>query len=201
MNSPLPSLYLASRSPRRAELLHTLGVDFAVVDVAVDETPLPQELAEAYVRRLAQAKAQAGRAASAERRAVLAADTTVVCADEIFGKPLDAADAERMLGLLSGRWHSVLTGVALAAAHLTVICVQTRVLFRPLSRLEIQRYWASGEPLDKAGAYGIQGLGGALVTRLEGSYSNVVGLPLAETLTLLNAAGIAHRLMKDELAA
>jgi septum formation protein len=201
MNFRLPSLYLASRSPRRSELLRTLGVDFEVLDVAVDETPLAQESAEIYVQRLARAKATAGRVASAQCCPVLAADTTVVCADEILGKPRDAADAARILGILSGRWHTVLTGVALAANQLAVICVQTRVLFRTLSQAEIECYWASGEPRDKAGAYGIQGLGGALVTRLEGSYSNVVGLPLAETLALLDAAGISHRLMKEILEA
>ena len=110
MSTSSPSLYLASRSPRRAELLRTLGVDFAVVDVVVDEAPRAQEPAEIYVQRLARAKAEAGRAVSAQRRPVLAADTTVVCADKILGKPVDAADAERILTLLSGRWHTVLTG-------------------------------------------------------------------------------------------
>lgn len=194
MNALPPSLVLASRSPRRAELLRTLGVDFVVVDVGVDETPQRGETASAYVRRLAQAKASAGRAVVGSSRPVLAADTTVVCDDEILGKPLDAADARRILSLLAGRWHRVLTGVVLAGKEMDVICVQTSVLFRALSRHEIDRYWESGEPTDKAGAYGIQGLGGAFVTRLDGSYSNVVGLPLAETLSLLDKAGIAHRL-------
>lgn len=194
MNSKLPSLYLASRSPRRAELLRTLGVDFAVTDVEVDETLRRDETAIAYVMRLAQAKVHAGREVTGSRLPVLAADTTVVCEDKILGKPLDAADARRILSRLSGRWHMVLTGVALATERMAVICVQTRVLFRAVSTHEIDRYWASGEPADKAGAYGIQGLGGAFVTRLDGSYSNVVGLPLAETLSLLDNAGVAHRL-------
>ncbi|MEN9728685.1 MAG: hypothetical protein RL434_3051 [Pseudomonadota bacterium] len=188
-------LLLASRSPRRAELLRTLGVSFAVVDVEVDETPHAGEPADSYVARLAGAKARAGRAASGSTLPVLAADTTVVCAGEILGKPADAADAARILRRLSGRWHSVFTGVALATDTLAVQVVETRVQFRTLSESEIAAYWASGEPADKAGAYGIQGLGGALVARIEGSYSNVVGLPLAETVVLLDACGISHALV------
>lgn len=194
MKPRLPALYLASRSPRRAEFLRTLGVDFAVVDVDVDETPRAHESPAAYVLRLAQEKATSGCARTARSRPVLAADTTVVCDEEILGKPRDAADSRRMLSLLSGRWHIVTTGVALAAEDCTAICVQTRVLFRALTAREIDWYWASGEPADKAGAYGIQGLGGAFVTRLDGSYSNVVGLPLAETVQLLDAGGIVHAL-------
>lgn len=189
-----PDLLLASRSPRRAELLRTLGVAFAVVDVEVDETPSTGESPSAYVERLARAKAEAGRAASDDVLPVLAADTTVVCDQEILGKPADAADAARMLRRLSGRWHSVFTGVALAGAGLTTVVVETRVCFRELTEAEITAYWASGEPADKAGAYGIQGLGGALVARIEGGWSNVVGLPLAETLTLLSREGIPHAL-------
>jgi septum formation protein len=192
-----PDLLLASRSPRRAELLRTLGASFAVVDVEVDETPHAAEPAGSYVARLAGAKARAGRVASGSSLPVLAADTTVVCAGEILGKPADAEDAARILRRLSGRWHAVFTGVALATDTLAVLAVQvveTRVQFRTLSESEIAAYWASGEPADKAGAYGIQGLGGALVARIEGSYSNVVGLPLAETLALLDACGIPHAL-------
>ncbi|MGE0337692.1 MAG: nucleoside triphosphate pyrophosphatase [Gammaproteobacteria bacterium] len=190
----MPALLLASRSPRRAEYLRLLGVDFEVIDVAVDETPHADEAPRDYVLRLARAKAAAGRARSGVACPVLAADTTVVCAGEILGKPADAADARRILGRLSGRWHTVLTAVALAADAARDCCVETAVLFRPLSPTEIDRYWASGEPADKAGAYGIQGLGGALVSRIDGSYSNVVGLPLAETVALLDAAGIRHTL-------
>lgn len=189
-----PDLLLASRSPRRAELLRTLGVVFAVVDVEVDETPSTGESPSAYVERLARAKAEAGRAASDDVLPVLAADTTVVCDQEILGKPADAADAARMLRRLSGRWHSVFTGVALAGTGLTTVVVETGVCFRELTEAEITAYWASGEPVDKAGAYGIQGLGGALVARIEGGWSNVVGLPLAETLTLLSREGIPHAL-------
>ncbi|MBM4227604.1 MAG: septum formation inhibitor Maf [Gammaproteobacteria bacterium] len=189
-----PELLLASRSPRRAELLRTLGVAFVVVDVEVDETPRSGESPPVYVERLARAKAEAGRAASGNALPVLAADTTVVCDEEILGKPADAADASRMLRRLSGRWHSVFTGVALAGAGLATVVVETRVCFRELTETEIAAYWASGEPADKAGAYGIQGLGGALVARIEGGWSNVVGLPLAETLTLLGREGIPHAL-------
>lgn len=189
-----PLLHLASRSPRRAELLRTLGVDFVTVDVEIDETPRADEAPAAYVHRLACAKAAAGRARAPADVPVLAADTTVVLEHEILGKPRDAADAARMLSRLSGRWHAVFTGVALARVTADCVVVETRVLFRPLHADEIARYWASGEPADKAGAYAVQGLGGAFVLRLDGSYSNVVGLPLAETITLLDRAGIRHRL-------
>lgn len=198
MSESIPTLYLASRSPRRAEFLRLLGVDFALVDVEIDETPHTDEAPDAYVERVARAKAAAGRALLSTRSRValpvLAADTTVVCGAEILGKPRDAADARRMLVLLSGRTHTVMTAVALARDTCSAICVRTQVLFRPLTPVEIDRYLASGEPADKAGAYGVQGLGGALVRRLDGSYSNVVGLPLAETVELLNAHGIAHAL-------
>jgi septum formation protein len=186
----MPSLWLASRSPRRAALLETLGVAFSVLDVEVDETPISGEDPTEYVLRLARAKAKAGRAAAPSRAPVLAADTTVVLNGEILGKPLDSLDARHMLGRLSGVWHEVLTGVALAHATLETVLVSTRVQFRALTAAEIDCYVAGGEPLDKAGAYGIQGLGGALVAHLEGSYPNVVGLPLAETLCLLRNARV-----------
>jgi len=197
MTAPIIDLLLASRSPRRAEFLRTLGVAFEPVDVAIDERPLPAEEPAAYVRRLACGKA---RAASARRPArglaVLAADTTVVLGGEILGKPADAADACVMLARLAGRAHEVLTGVALIdlRGEQQVAVVSTRVMFRTLTAAEIAAYVALGEPADKAGSYGIQGLGGALVSRIEGSYSNVVGLPLAETLALLDAAGVRHAL-------
>jgi septum formation protein len=185
-----PALWLASRSPRRAALLATLGVDFSVLDVEVDETPLPGEAAAAYVCRLARAKALAGQLHAPSAAPVLAADTTVVLDGALLGKPGDAAEAQRMLRGLAGRWHEVLTGVALAHTRLEVTCVTTRVCFRALSDAEIACYIASGEPFDKAGAYAIQGLGAALVDRLEGSHANVVGLPLVETLILLRAAQV-----------
>ena len=184
------ALWLASRSPRRTALLETLGVAFAVLDVEVDETPRVGELPADYVLRLARAKAQAGLAAVSSPAPVLAADTTVVLNGEILGKPANIPDARRMLGRLSGVWHEVLTGVALAHVSLETVLVSTRVQFRALSDAEIDCYVATGEPADKAGAYGIQGLGGALVARLEGSYPNVVGLPLAETLGLLRNARV-----------
>ena len=191
-----PALWLASRSPRRAELLRTLGVSFAPLDVEVDEGLQAGEPAADYVARLARAKAAAGLMVAPSLAPVLAADTTVVCGDEILGKPADRADGLRMLRLLAGAWHEVYTGVVVAgpagAGHAATVC--TRVRFRALSLAEIEAYWSSGEPADKAGGYGIQGLGGALVERIEGSYSNVVGLPLAETLALLNAARVPHGL-------
>jgi len=199
-----PALLLASRSPRRADLLRTLGVEFRLVDVEVDETPGRHEAPDAYVRRLAREKARAGQAAAPAPAAslpVLAADTTVVLDGEILGKPLDDADARAMLARLAGRPHEVLTGVAVLDGRglLVDTVVATRVRFRALTPAEIAAYVASGEPLDKAGAYGIQGLGGALVERIEGSYSNVVGLPLAETLALLDAAGVPHALRAADL--
>ncbi|MBI2801376.1 MAG: septum formation inhibitor Maf [Gammaproteobacteria bacterium] len=189
-----PHLYLASRSPRRAELLRALGVEFAVVDVEVDEMPTAGEAAATYVARLAGAKARAGRGALMTPSSVLAADTTVVIDDAILGKPRDELDAAGMLQRLSNRWHSVYTAVALESRVQSLRVVHTRVKFRTLTRAEIAAYWVSGEPADKAGAYGIQGLGGALVERIDGSYSNVVGLPLVETVELLNEHGVAHRL-------
>jgi septum formation protein len=186
----MPSLWLASRSPRRAALLETLGVAFAVLDVEVDETPIAGEVPVDYVLRLARAKAKAGQVAASSPAPVLAADTTVVLSGEILGKPANDSEARHMLRRLSGVWHEVLTGVALAHATLDTRVVSTRVQFRALNDAEIDCYVASGEPADKAGAYGIQGLGGALVTRLEGSYPNVVGLPLAESLALLRNARV-----------
>lgn len=188
-------LFLASRSPRRAELLRQVGVAFEVVDVEVDESVVPGEAPRDYVLRLAQAKAMAAAAGVPATAAVLAADTTVTIDGEIFGKPEDAADARRMLERLSGCWHEVLTAVALAHAGTCRACVvSTRVQFRALDPGMIAAYWDSGEPADKAGGYGIQGLGGGLVRRIEGSYGAVVGLPLCETLELLEEAGVAHAL-------
>jgi len=188
-------LILASRSPRRAELLRQLGASFAVIDVEIDEAPGAQEAPADYVRRLARAKAEAGRAAHGNTGAVLAADTSVALAGRLFGKPRDAADGAAILSALSGRRHEVHTAVALATGRGVEACVVATVVeFAPLDAAVIAAYWASGEPADKAGAYGIQGLGGALVTRIEGSYSAVVGLPLCETRALLDSAGIPHAL-------
>lgn len=189
-----PPLLLASGSPRRRELLAQLGLPFTVEAADVDETPLPGEAPRPYVARLAQAKA----AAVAARRPgtlVLAADTTVVRDGTILGKPVDDAEALRMLSSLVGRTHQVLTAVALAGLRTgstggapALHVEETRVHLRQATPAELAWYVATGEPRDKAGAYAIQGRGGFLVDRIEGSYSNVVGLPLAETVELLAAA-------------
>lgn len=188
-------LHLASRSPRRAELLRLIGVDFVLLDVEVDERQHADEAPAAYVRRVAEDKARAGAAGLPSQAVVLAADTTVSLDGAILGKPLDDDDARRMLARLSGRTHEVLTAVVVGTrASFAVEVVTTRVEFMPLDDAVIAAYVASGEPADKAGAYGIQGLGGALVKRIEGSYGAVVGLPLAETAEMLARAGIGTAL-------
>ncbi len=194
------TVYLASRSPRRADLLRLLGVKFRVVEVDVDETPITQESPENHVRRTALAKAAAGRAALPEDAVVLAADTVVSVDGLIFGKPRDRAHATEMLTALSGCWHVVLTAVVLGWETDTLCrVVRCRVQFAILEAQTIEAYWQTGEPADKAGAYGIQGIGGALVKQIEGSYSAVVGLPLYETSTLLNEAGVDHTLSGGQL--
>lgn len=182
-------LILASGSPRRRAFLESLGLHFEVAPAELDETPLPAEEPRAYVRRLAAQKAEAV-GIRFPQAAVLAADTTVVLEDEVLGKPQDASEARRMLQRLSGRSHRVLTGVALGGAARGSVVVETEVRFRVLEEAQLRWYVASGEPMDKAGAYAIQGLGGAFVERITGSYSNVVGLPLVETLALLEQAGL-----------
>lgn len=185
MAADVRPLILASASPRRAELLAAAGFVFTVDTADLDETPLPAEAPERYVARLAEAKA---RAVAARHRdgVVLGADTTVVVDGAILGKPTDAPDAAAMLARLQGGAHQVLTGVALVAgAWSTVAVARTDVWFAPMSRLEIADYVASGEPMDKAGAYGIQGRASRFVTRIDGSYGNVVGLPVALVHTLL----------------
>ncbi|TGG95309.1 septum formation inhibitor Maf [Natronospirillum operosum] len=186
-------LILASASPRRQELLHLLTVPFAVVPVDIDETPEADEPAVAYVERLAIEKARAAQQQVGAPPAtwVLGSDTTVVADADILGKPTDQADAARMLRRLSGRAHEVMTAVALCGPDgLVQHCrVDTRVWFRTLADQDIAAYWATGEPADKAGAYGIQGLGGRFVERLDGSYHAVMGLPLEQTGELLRRAG------------
>ncbi|MND37610.1 Maf-like protein YhdE [compost metagenome] len=185
-------LYLASGSPRRRELLAQIGVPFSVVSAPIDETPLPNEGAPAYVERLARAKAAAGLACIEGQAVVLGADTAVVLDGRILGKPENREDALAMLADLSGREHQVLTAVALSdGQRVHSLCVTSKVRFRAISAEEAQRYWASGEPADKAGGYAIQGLGAVFVTGLSGSYSAVVGLPLSETAELLGQFGIA----------
>ena len=185
-------VYLASRSPRRRELLQQIGVAFAVVDVDIDEQVAPNETAAALVTRLALAKARAGYQAlpAGQRLPVLGADTAVVANDTILGKPHDAAAVEYMLAMLSGRTREVLTGVALVGQTEAVRLSSSQVTLRTLSEQERVAYAATGEPLDKAGAYAIQGLAAVFISRIEGSYSGVMGLPLFETATLLQESGI-----------
>lgn len=175
-------IVLASASPRRREFLEKLGLRFEVVAPQVDETRLPYESPTAYVERLAREKAAAGARPGA---VAIGADTTVVIGEEILGKPRDNDDAARMLRLLSGTWHVVITAVAVGTE---VRSVQTRVKFASLTEAQISWLARSGDGDDKAGAYAIQGLAGAFVERIEGSFSNVVGLPLTETLELLAEA-------------
>ena len=189
----MSELILASASPRRADLLRTLGVEFEVAAVDIDESVLDGEAPVDYVGRLARHKALVARQQTSRSQVILAADTTVSLGQDIFGKPRDKAHAVAMLMRLSNGWHEVLSGIAVCTAddQLTVETVTTRVHFVSLTRASLERYWDTGEPADKAGAYGIQGLGGAFVDRIEGSYSNVVGLPLAQTRRMLGDAGIS----------
>jgi len=186
-------LYLASRSPRRLELLKQIGVSVSLVDVEIDETRWTGESPKTYVLRVALEKARAGFAALREDEpgVVLGADTAVVLGGRTLGKPSDRESAARMLRSLSGRSHRVLTAVALIAKgrELTDLS-DSQVTFRALQEDEIQGYWETGEPMDKAGAYAIQGCGAIFVSDLRGSYSGVMGLPLFETGRLLDAAGI-----------
>ena len=190
----LDFIYLASGSPRRRELLQQIGVPFRVVEAAVDEAVLAGEGSEAYVARLAAAKADAGWGHNPVRRApVLAADTAVVLDGRILGKPLDRPDGEGMLRQLSGRTHVVLTAIALrTASGLRSRISRSEVTFRALVAEEIRTYWETGEPSDKAGAYAIQGRAAVFIADLRGSFSGVMGLPLFETAELLRDAGVAH---------
>lgn len=181
----LPRLCLASSSPRRAALLRQLGVAFDSCHPQVDECRLPAEPARRYVRRVALAKAAAG-AAQAGGVPVLAADTTVVLDGAVLGKPADASAGVAMLARLSGRAHHVLTALVVRKAqqvHCALSC--SRVTFRDITPSEAAAYWRTGEPADKAGGYAIQGLGAIFVRELRGSYSGVMGLPLYETMRLL----------------
>src|ERR1700691_246196 len=188
-------LILASSSPRRAEVLRNAGFVFEIRPADVDETRQPHEAAEDYVRRVAQAKgrtiAEPARAAG-ERAIVIAADTIVLAEGEILGKPKDAADAHRMLRLFGGKTHEVLTALSvinIPAAKEALHVEKTRVEFLKLSEEEITSYIQTGEPLDKAGAYGIPGIAGRVVTRNEGCYFNVLGLPLSRLWTTLQSLG------------
>ena len=198
-----PRIYLASKSPRRRDLLRQIGVNFDVLtfragergeDADVDETPLPGEAVERYVERLALAKAQADMRRVLWRKLlphpVLAADTTLEVDGEIVGKPHDAAEAHAILERLSGRRHRVLTAVAMSDGERTRSRLSvSEVAFRRLSEHDIRRYVATGEPFDKAGAYGIQGHAAIFVEEIRGSYSGIMGLPLFETAALLDIFG------------
>lgn len=184
-------LFLASGSPRRRELLHQIGVRFDVLRIAVEECHQAQESPEDYVLRLAKEKAQAGVLLSGQQKLggeipVLGADTIGVLDGNLLEKPTDEDDAVDMLMRMADRSHSVISGVALATTTrcLTAVC-ETRVQFGAVSESLARRYWQTGEPRDKSGAYGIQGKGAVFVDGIEGSYSNVVGLPLTETAALL----------------
>lgn len=187
------SIVLASASARRSQLLRQIGVRHEVVAADIDECPQPGEHPAAYVERLARDKAQAVVNALDGRpdRPVLAADTTVVEGGRIFGKPEDEAACVAMLGALAGRTHEVLTAIALwNAGQLRLVLSTSYVTFRAIDAGECRRYWVTGEPAGKAGAYAIQGRGAVFVSRLEGSFSGVMGLPLFETAALLDAAGV-----------
>jgi septum formation protein len=177
---------LASRSPRRRALLASVGLQPEIIAADVDETPLDGEAPIPYALRVAEAKARA----VTSDRPVLAADTVVALDGRILAKAEDPADAVRMLSELSARWHTVHTAIVLVGDRVLRDLVSTEVRFRALSREEILRYVDTQEPMDKAGAYGIQGEGGALVAEVRGSYTNVVGLPLEETIRLLSLMGI-----------
>lgn len=179
---------LASGSPRRRELLTQIGLTFDVETADIDETPRIGEDALAYVQRLAEHKAAAvfARQGNQRRLVVLGADTTVFCVGQILGKPVDEADAARMLRLLAGKTHQVMTGVALVTASARQVAVEvTDVTMRTLSEQQIEDYIATGEPLGKAGAYAIQGRAARFIPRIEGCYFNVVGLPLARVSAML----------------
>ena len=192
------ALILASASPRRRDLLAACNIPFEIIPSMIDEHPIPDESPSAYVRRLALAKAESV-AQDHPDAVVLGADTTVTIDGLILAKPESHDEARQMLHRLCGREHEILTGVAVVAGE-TAGCigdrsaqtlVASRVLMRHFTAATVEWYIATGEPMDKAGAYAVQGLGGALVEWVEGSYTNVVGLPLRETLALLCRFGIA----------
>jgi septum formation protein len=184
------SVTLASASPRREALLRQIGVHSVIVPADIDESRRPGEHPVSYVQRLAAEKAAAVWSRD-NRQPVLAADTAVVLGEAVFGKPADLEESVRMLQALSGRTHEVLTAVAVRhASGLQSALSQSQVTFRVLSLAECQRYVATGEPLGKAGGYAIQGFAASFITLLHGSYSAVMGLPLAETAELLTAAGV-----------
>lgn len=180
-------LYLASASPRRKELLQLLGYPFRIVCPAIEEQRAAGESPADYVQRLAREKAQAGLAMTADQAVVIGSDTIVVLGEQVLEKPRDFTHARTMLRALSGKRHQVMTAVTvLDCERQQTVLVVTDVWFKSLTEEEIAAYWQSGEPCDKAGSYGIQGIGGRFVARIEGSYHAVVGLPLMETDQLLH---------------
>lgn len=187
---PFPDLkiVLASTSPRRKELLAQIGVQFSTAVIDIDESIVEGENPADYVVRLAREKASAAIPNFSESTVIIAADTTVTIDGHILGKPIDQDDAFAMWDLLSGRTHQVMTGVAVAfSGRVQTTIVKTYVEFLPFTRQQMQDYWNSGEPIGKAGGYAIQGLGAMFVPQIQGSYSNVVGLPLVETVALMTA--------------
>jgi len=186
------SLILASGSPRRKQLLSQLGLAFEVRVSDIDETPFKSESPVAYVERLSREKAASIASQVDKEHIVLAADTTVVLEGNILGKPESKEHGVNMLMALSGTSHQVLTGVSVTGCdRVSTLSVETEVKFRKLTRSEALWYWGTGEPQDKAGSYGLQGIGAAFVESLSGSYSNVIGLPLSETIDLLREYGVA----------
>ncbi len=183
-------LILASASPRRKELLDQINVRYQVYPVDLDESPLPNEKPLAYVQRLAAEKSAACVAALKTKLPVLAADTSVILGDMIMGKPQTQADAVAMLSQLSGKTHQVYSAISLRGREHSQAVSITEVTFRRLTEREIISYWDTGEPIDKAGSYAIQGIGGIFVESIVGSFSGVVGLPLFETAELLSKQGI-----------
>lgn len=196
--SDMFDIYLASASPRRRELLEQIGVEYRLISVDVDETPKTAEPPLDYVSRLALEKAQAGwqLVEKSDKRPVLGADTAVVINGQILGKPADKDHAIEMLMSLSGQTHQVLSAIALVVENQQKVAVNTSlVTFRDLSKAECDAYWHTGEPVDKAGSYAIQGKAAMFINNLSGSYSGVMGLPLYETAELLQNIGV--NLLKD----
>jgi len=182
-----PRIILASASPRRAELLDQIQVDYTIQAVDIDESSYENETPIALVERLAVEKSQAISVSEANGLAVLGADTLGVINDQLLVKPKNFDHAHDMLSMMSGQWHDILSAVAISFEGKTLVRVnKNKVLFRELSFSEIQSYWATGEPQDKAGAYAVQGLAASFIERIEGSYSGIMGLPLFETTALLD---------------
>ncbi|MCW8955823.1 MAG: Maf-like protein [Gammaproteobacteria bacterium] len=187
----MKQITLASASPRRQQLLDQIGVRYRVLPVDIDETPRNHELPQDVVCRLALEKAQLGYQRQTDKQPVLGADTIVVLNEQILGKPGSREDGLAMLAALSGHSHQVITAVAMVDGERSECCIsRSQVYFREMSQAEIEAYWNTGEPVDKAGGYGIQGLAAQFIERLDGSYSGVMGLPLFETAELLKLFGI-----------